>query len=69
MCNLRKKTYLYGHLLYVSLLLQTVENIYFSPTSPLLVLPIPFTRLFDLNMKTHSNDQAEKAPYTIRNES
>ena len=45
----------------VSLFLQTVNNIYFNPTSPLLVLSTPekhykffvFTRLFDLNMKTH----------------
>ena len=46
---------------YVPLFLQTVKNIYFSPTSPLLVLSTPekhykffgFTRRFDLNMNTH----------------
>ena len=48
----------------VPLFLQTVKNIYFSPTSPLLVLSTPdehyksfvFTRLFDLNMKTQKLD-------------
>ena len=64
---------------YVPLLIQTVNKyIYFIPTSPLLVLSTPekhyksvgFTRLSDLNMKTHfKNCQAIKATHIIQNES
>ena len=55
---------------YVPLFIQTVEKkkLYFRPSSPLLVLSKPekhckffgFTRLFDLNMKTHFNTTRRK---------